>query len=303
MALLGTMKIKQTGLELSSILSRLQSVEDGLNNTASDSAITDLQDKINVLNGDASTDGSVAKSVKTAIDTLIGGAPAALDTLKEIADALNDDANIVSALHTYTDNAINTLKSTILGDSPTYTTLKAVSDEIADIINTTIPTAQTAATDNAVATIRDGVDSSVDTLKKVKSALDGLGAGLSNANALADSNLTRLDGMSGFKKSSINSSRELVDVPYFDSGTGKYIYPQAFTNFGFARVIYNDGSYQDYPITITDSDGNEIDVINYNGEALDISDSKYRLDGFDGNDADSVTTVLCGVTTYKQIAD
>lgn len=60
--------------------------------------------------GDAANKGYV----DTAINNLIGGAPGALDTLNELADALNDDANAYNTL----DAKINT-KLTKAGDTMT----------------------------------------------------------------------------------------------------------------------------------------------------------------------------------------
>jgi hypothetical protein len=63
-----------------------------------------------VANADAANKGYV----DTAINDLIGGAPGALDTLNELADALNDDANAYATL----DNKINT-KVSKAGDTMT----------------------------------------------------------------------------------------------------------------------------------------------------------------------------------------
>lgn len=53
-----------------------------------------LTDSIAILNGDSSTEGSV----KRAISEVIGTAPEALDTLGEIAAALNNDADFSATL-------------------------------------------------------------------------------------------------------------------------------------------------------------------------------------------------------------
>ena len=59
-----------------------------------------LDMRLDVIEGDASTPGSIAKSLKDSKDytdmkvaAVIAGAPAMLDTLKELADAINDDEN------------------------------------------------------------------------------------------------------------------------------------------------------------------------------------------------------------------
>jgi hypothetical protein len=68
----------------------------------------------NVSNPVANADAANKGYVDTAINNLIGGAPGALDTLNELADALNDDANAYATL----DNKINT-KVSKAGDTMT----------------------------------------------------------------------------------------------------------------------------------------------------------------------------------------
>jgi hypothetical protein len=64
-----------------------------------------LDARLDVIEGDSSTAGSVAKAyadavsyTENAITALIGGAPALLDTLKEIADALGNDENFAATI-------------------------------------------------------------------------------------------------------------------------------------------------------------------------------------------------------------
>lgn len=54
---------------------------------------------IGVLNGDAQTAGSVANTVAAYITDLIAGAPASLDTLKEIADWIENHAEDAAAMN------------------------------------------------------------------------------------------------------------------------------------------------------------------------------------------------------------
>ena len=66
---------------------------------------------LDLVNGDATVTGSFRK----AIDDVIGGAPAALNTLKEIADyiAVNPDANVAAAITSHIDAAIAALKGSV----------------------------------------------------------------------------------------------------------------------------------------------------------------------------------------------
>ena len=58
------------------------------------------EDAITVLNGDATTEGSVAKQVAEAIAKIVAEAPEDLDTLKEISDWISDHADDVTAMNT-----------------------------------------------------------------------------------------------------------------------------------------------------------------------------------------------------------
>ena len=64
----------------------------------------------------ASSDVSSKGYVDTQITNLIGGAPGALDTLNELAEALNDDANAYSTLTTCIGTKLATAGGTMTGD-------------------------------------------------------------------------------------------------------------------------------------------------------------------------------------------
>ena len=73
--------------------------------------ITANANAITVLNGDAATEGSVSKKVAEGIASVVAGADASFDTLKEIADWIVNDttgaasmANKISALETLVGN-------------------------------------------------------------------------------------------------------------------------------------------------------------------------------------------------------
>ena len=68
------------------------------------------ENAIKILNGNAETSGSVAHTVSTEITKLVNGAPAAFNTLKEIADWIGEGAQNTTAASMLAD--INTLKGT-----------------------------------------------------------------------------------------------------------------------------------------------------------------------------------------------
>jgi hypothetical protein len=83
----------------------------GAETTARENAIGAVEDRLDTLEGDATVAGSVAKAqadatasansyTDTAISNLIDGAPALLNTLNELAAALQDNPNVLTALDT-----------------------------------------------------------------------------------------------------------------------------------------------------------------------------------------------------------
>lgn len=85
-----------------------------------------LSNLVNIINGDSNTKGSFRKTIKD----LIGGAPEAYDTLKEIADKLknNDD------LYTVISNTIAT-KATTVALNEEITRAKAAEASITSDVN------------------------------------------------------------------------------------------------------------------------------------------------------------------------
>lgn len=72
----------------------------GTRMTAAEGNIGNLQTAVNTLNGSADVDGSVLNTVNKRIATVIDGAPAAFDTLKEIAEWIGSDESNTGAAET-----------------------------------------------------------------------------------------------------------------------------------------------------------------------------------------------------------
>ena len=94
---------------------------------------------INILNGEATVEGSVKKQVADAIAGVVASAPANLDTLKEIADYIAGEGgeaaslvNKISAVETALDNEVKTnapaREAQVLADAKSY-----VVEKIAEI--------------------------------------------------------------------------------------------------------------------------------------------------------------------------
>lgn len=63
-----------------------------------DEDIALINTKLDVINGDDETEGSIDYKVKNAIDALVAEAPEAFDTLKEIAEWISDDESGAATL-------------------------------------------------------------------------------------------------------------------------------------------------------------------------------------------------------------
>lgn len=101
--------------------------------TRAEAAESSLSGRLSTVEGADSVPGSIAKSLKdsksytdAAITSLINGAPGMLDTLKEIADALEADESVATALastvasnlqeaKSYTDSEVSTERSRAMG--------------------------------------------------------------------------------------------------------------------------------------------------------------------------------------------
>lgn len=91
-------------------LSDAKAYADGLASVQSGDLST-LSSLVNTINGNSETEGSFRK----AIADVIGTAPEALDTLKEIADAINNDANVYDTLVNLVNTGLSDLNQQILG--------------------------------------------------------------------------------------------------------------------------------------------------------------------------------------------
>ncbi len=101
--------------------------------SSASSDLSEVQDQIDVIDGDESTEGSFRKLVKDSIDGLIDGAPVALNTLKEIADYINvnPDADVAAAITRVVDDAKVELKGTVSAAMDTLGEIEtAINDEV-----------------------------------------------------------------------------------------------------------------------------------------------------------------------------
>lgn len=117
-----------------------------------DGAFSTAKNLLDVVNGDAATTGSFRKTIAD----LIGGAPVALDTLKEIADyiAVNPEANVAAAITAQVEAAITSFKGTATAAMDTLGEIEAaVNAEISNraTADTALDTALRAYADSVAA--------------------------------------------------------------------------------------------------------------------------------------------------------
>ncbi|WP_156478802.1 phage tail protein, partial [Kluyvera cryocrescens] len=113
--------------------------------------------------GNNSTQLATTAFVQAALVALINGAPATLDTLKEIADAINNDPNFSTTIN----NAL-ALKAPLA--SPALTGLPTAPTAAQTVNNTQIAT--TAFVKAALAALINGAPATLDTLKEIADAIN-----------------------------------------------------------------------------------------------------------------------------------
>jgi len=117
-----------------------------------DNEIKALQDGLNLLNSDETTEGSVDYKIKAAINSIVNGAPEAYDTLKELLDYINKEGTDLNGLI----QQLNDKVAAIVGAaSDEYNTLEKIETKVKDTY-TQIATARTDLT-NAI----DAVNGSI----------------------------------------------------------------------------------------------------------------------------------------------
>ncbi|MCH4540206.1 hypothetical protein [Ochrobactrum sp. A-1] len=93
-------EVAKTATSFTAIDAKIKAFETSFSNHKH--RFADLEDKPTTLGGYGITDGmtaaEVAQAIKTAVDDLINGSGAALDTLKELADALNNDPEFATTV-------------------------------------------------------------------------------------------------------------------------------------------------------------------------------------------------------------
>lgn len=200
--------------------------------------------------------------VQAAILALIGGAPATLDTLKEIAAAINNDPNFSTTIN----NAL-ALKAPLA--SPALTGAPTAPTAVQSTNNTQIAT--TAFVKSAVAGLVGSSPEALDTLNELAAALgNDPNFATTVMNALAgkqplDATLTNLSGKSisglleylqlgeAAKRDVGTGAGQIPDMSSFQSGGGWFKLPSGYVIQAFEASFDSNGLYINFPIPFPSS--------------------------------------------------
>ena len=94
--------------DLTEIIRRLELLEDCCDEIQPE--IQTLKEAVEILNGSDEVDGSVVNTVEEALDKIIDGAPDAFDTLKEVADWIEDNRDEINQIQVII-NQLNNIKA------------------------------------------------------------------------------------------------------------------------------------------------------------------------------------------------
>ena len=163
--------------------------------------ISDVEDAIDTLNGNASTEGSVLNTVNTQIAAVVAEAPEAFDTLKEIADWIDDhDADALEMQQDISDNA---------------DAITALQNTVGDENSGLVATANTALAKANAAAVKTEVDSSLSGLNTRLNAVDG-GEALTGAKTLA-TRVSEAESAITNLQNEPKSATEVISVEQFEA--------------------------------------------------------------------------------------
>jgi len=136
--------------------------------------IDDITGRLDVIEGDVNTSGSILHTVQENIDLLLDGVIPELDTLKEIATSLGDAVDIKVQLDTIGTNLATETSDRIADDNTITSNLTSLSDKI-NIIESDVDTDGSIlhTVQENINLLLDGVIPELDTLKEIATSLGG----------------------------------------------------------------------------------------------------------------------------------
>jgi hypothetical protein len=136
--------------------------------------IDDITGRLDVIEGDVNTSGSILHTVQENIDLLLDGVIPELDTLKEIATSLGDAVDIKVQLDTIGTNLATESSDRITSDNTLTSNLSILSDKL-DVIEGDVNTDGSIlhTVQENIDLLLDGVIPELDTLKEIATSLGG----------------------------------------------------------------------------------------------------------------------------------
>jgi len=262
----------------------------GSASTAEDNANTYTDNLIGDLTVDGTSGNTVTARIATAVANLVDSAPAALDTLNELAAALGDNVDGMTGIATAIGNKLPLAGGTMSGNiamgnnNITGVGTPSANDHAATkgYVDTTASTAQSNAEDYA-----DGLASNYD-------AAGAAGTAESNANVYAEGLVDAvLDGTSVFAEINVNS--EAKQIAATSSGTAV----TAGTAYQWAKADFRSGKFL---VKIDNGTHNEISEILLTLDSADnIAITEYAIVGTNGSRG-TITADISGSNVRIRVA-
>ena len=167
----------------------------------------------------------ISNAISSAVSDLVNGAPEALDTLKELADAIDENQDAITALQTIAGGHVKydgeqTL--TTEQKAQARTNIDAASTESVTAVDTKASEAKTSASEaktsiGTLASLKTTAKSSlVDAINEVKTTADGAKTAADTAQTTADSAKTKAESvdtaLTTFKEAVGDTSTDYVSV-------------------------------------------------------------------------------------------
>ena len=189
-----------TTTEKSSLVLALNELKAALGSIDLTKIIDDEQTKTNLTWSST----KISNAISTAVTNLVNGAPEALDTLKELADAIDANQDAITALQTIAAGHVKyDAEQTLTTEQQAQarSNIGAVSTDELAAVETKATTADTKATDakNAIGTLASlkttAKKTLVDAINEVKGTADGASTAATNAQSTADTAKTKAEAV------------------------------------------------------------------------------------------------------------
>jgi hypothetical protein len=204
-------------------------------------SLVDEGDNVSVLVNDAGYQN--AAQVDTKIQAVVGAAPAALDTLKEIADALADDSGAIAAI-----SAVNTTQNTNIAALQTlsHSPATSISNAISINANQEINLIKDPSPLNILSIAETGLFVSSQTATEIAFSYPSESPDIFSASITVFDALASLYSLH-LQELSVQKSRTSIARIVTDSNFSFQLYPEKILNVVCSANIVGDLQGVDYP--------------------------------------------------------